>query len=397
MTPGTTFSRRSANPGSQAALRKLNQQRIVHTLLQAGSLTQAELSRQTGLSTATVSNIVKSMVERGLLTTAPTTSSGRRALSVSLSGDDTIAAGIDIGRSHVRVVLCTIDHKVVAERWQPLPLGHEADFALEVASGILDELLGTCGRSRSAVIGVGLGVPGPIDSRSHTVIDGTILPQWVGITVDEIQDRLKLPVRLENDANLGAIAEITWGPHKGVDNLIFVKVGTGIGSGLILDGEIFGGNVGISGEIGHLPIHEHGLICRCGNRGCLETIASTAILIELLSREPQNVRSTADIVRLAEEGDKATLRVVDDAGQALGRALAAIANLLNPRMVVIGGPLAGLGNRMLEPVRTGFMRYSSPVVFDTTELAVSSFTDRAEALGAAAIVIQEFEAVGFDT
>ncbi|MCS5735864.1 ROK family transcriptional regulator [Herbiconiux daphne] len=397
MTSGHLSERRSVKPGSQASLRRSNQQRIVRSLLQSGSLTQAELSRQTGLSTATVSNIVKAMVDRGLLATSPTTSSGRRALAVSLTGDDTLAAGIDIGRSHVRVVVTSINYRVVGERWVHLPLGHEADLALDVASTVLDEVLAECGSSRDALIGVGLGVPGPIDRRSHAVIDGTILPEWVGITVDHIQERLRMPVMLENDANLGAIAEITWGPHKGVDDLVFVKVGTGIGSGLILGGEIFPGNIGVSGEIGHLPIHEHGLICRCGNRGCLETVASTAIMIELLSREPQNVRTTSDIIALAQAGDKATLHVIDDAGRALGRALAAIANLVNPQMLVLGGPLAGLGEILLEPVRKGFVRYSSPVVHDSTELTMSSFTDRAEALGGAAIVIQEFEAVGFET
>jgi predicted NBD/HSP70 family sugar kinase len=397
MTSGYLTKRRGKNPGSQAALRQSNQQRIVQALLQAGSLTQAELSRQTGLSTATVSNIVKSMVDRGLLTTSPTTSSGRRALAVSLSGDDTVAAGIDIGRSHVRVVLATINYGVIGERWVRLPLGHEADFALNVASTVLDEVLEETGRRRDAIIGVGLGVPGPIDRRNHTVIDGTILPEWVGITLDHIQSRLDLPVTLENDANLGAIAEIAWGPHKNVDNLIFVKVGTGIGSGLILGGELFRGHVGVSGEIGHLTIHEHGLICRCGNRGCLETVASTAIMIELLSRERPSVRTTNDIIELAQAGDKATLHVIDDAGNALGRALAAIANLVNPQMIVVGGPLTGLGEMLLEPVRKSFARYSSPVVHESTDLTMSSFTDRAEALGGAAIVIHDFEAVGFET
>ncbi|MGG7508200.1 ROK family transcriptional regulator [Plantibacter sp. YIM 135249] len=388
---------RHRNPGSQSALRQSNQQRILQALLVRGPLTQAELSRHTGLSTATVSNIVKALVSRGLLQTEPTTSSGRRALEVSLSADGAVSVGIDFGRSHLRIVITSLDYRVIAEEMVRLPIGHQAHDALQTAAELLARLLVSAHVPRSAVLGVGVGIPGPIDGRTGTVIDGTILPEWVGITVDYIQEHLQFPVHIENDANLGALAEITWGPHGGVSNLVFVKIGTGIGCGLILNGTLFKGSLGVSGEIGHIPVHDHGLVCRCGNRGCLETVASTAIMIELLSRSPQHITTAGELVEAALSGDTATLRVVHDAGLAVGRSLATIANFVNPEVIVVGGPLAGLGDLLLGPIRDGLLRYAAPIVGANTELRMSAFTDRAEALGAAALGLQELDVDDFVT
>lgn len=380
---------RHRKPGSQTALRHLNQQRIIETLLATGPSTQAELSRQTGLSTATVSNIVRIMAESGLVSTSPTTSSGRRALSVTLNSNGAVAVGIDFGRRHVRVVLANLGYQVVAERAIALPLGHKASEGIEAAAELLDSLLEESGVSRRALVGAGAGIPGPIDRRSGTVVQGAILPEWVGINIlQELEKRLQMPVFVDNDANLGALAQVTWGPHNAVSNLMFLKIGSGIGAGLILNGAPYYGNIGITGEIGHATIAEHGLVCRCGNRGCLETVASTSIMIELLSRGAPSPITVEDIVRRAREGDAATLRVIDDAGVAIGRALGNVANLINPEVIVVGGPLADIGDAFLGPIRRGLLRHAVPMVGETTVLAMSSLGDRAEALGAAALVFQ---------
>jgi predicted NBD/HSP70 family sugar kinase len=386
-TPRSTKSR-PQNPGSQSALRHLNQQRIIETLLN-GPATQAELARQTGLSTATISNIVRIMQGAGLVSTEPTTSSGRRALNVRLNSNGAIAVGIDFGRRHLRVVLASLSYHIIAEESVELPLGHHAEDGIAAAVDLLDKLLLESGVDRSAVVGAGAGIPGPIDRRSSTVAQGAILPEWVGIHIlERLEKALDMPVFVDNDANLGALSEVTWGPHGGVSNLMFLKIGSGIGAGLILNGAPYYGTVGITGEIGHATIHEHGMVCRCGNRGCLETIASTTTMIELLSRGRDEPFGPDKIVSDALARDSATLRVVDDAGLAVGRALGNVANLINPEVIVVGGPLAGLGNLLLDPIRRGLVRHAVPVVGETTHLAMSSLGARAEALGAAALVFQ---------
>lgn len=388
--PATSRSTRSKpnNPGSQSALRQLNQQRIIETLM-SGPSTQAELARQTGLSTATVSNIVKIMLDAGLASTEPITSSGRRALNVRLNSNGAVAVGIDFGRRHLRVVLASLSYHVIAEESVTLPLGHQAEEGIQAAVALLEKLLEDSGISRSSIVGAGAGIPGPIDRRTGTVAQGAILPEWVGINIlQHLEQRLKIPVFVDNDANLGAWSEVTWGPHTGVSNLMFLKIGSGIGAGLILNGAPYYGHVGITGEIGHATIHEQGLVCRCGNRGCLETIASTTTMIELLSRGEDRPLTPADIVRKALGRDSATLRVLDDAGLAVGRALGNVANLINPEVIVVGGPLAGLGDLFLDPIRRGLIRHAVPVIGETTALTMSSLGDRAEALGAAALVFQ---------
>ena len=236
--PSTSSSTRSRtrNPGSQSALRHLNQQRIIECLL-SGPATQAELARQTGLSTATVSNIVKIMQDSGLASTEPTTSSGRRALSVRLNSNGAVAVGIDFGRRHLRVVLASLSYEIMAEDSVLLPLGHHADQGIEAAVTLLARLLADSGVERAAIVGAGVGIPGPIDRRTGTVAQGAILPEWVGINIlEHLENTLQIPVFIDNDANLGALSEVTWGPHSGISNLMFMKIGSGIGGGLILNG-----------------------------------------------------------------------------------------------------------------------------------------------------------------
>lgn len=387
--PTETSGRLHDRPGSQSALRKLNQHRIVQTLLTSGSATQAELARQTGLSTATVSNIIKTMAASGMVTTSRTTSSGRRALAVTLNDTNGVAVGIDFGRRHLRVLVANLGYDVLAEQTTGLPPGYQAADGIEAAARLLDKELAETGLSKSDVLGVGVGIPGPLDRRAGVAIGGTIHPEWVGVQIrQEMETALQLPVFVDNDCNLGALAEITWGPRAGVANLVFVKIGSGIGSGMVLDGQLYYGQTGVTGELGHTTLDDQGVICRCGNRGCLETLASTDVILRLLGGQDSKTLTIADVIDNALHGDTATLRVIDDIGVAIGRALGTVANLINPEVIVIGGPLTGLGDILLAPIQRGLSRYSIPVVGSATTLAITGLAERAEALGAATLVIQ---------
>ncbi|MFF1571662.1 ROK family transcriptional regulator [Leifsonia sp. NPDC058292] len=380
--------RGARNPGSQGALRHLNQERLFEFLLANGPSTQAELARGTGLSTATVSNIVRDMAAKGVVETSPVNSSGRRALLVRLTDTGDIAVGVDFGRRHVRIVLATLGYEVLAEESLALPLGYVVVESLNAASALLDRLLEANGFERQSVLAVGVGVPGPIDRRTGTVLQGAILPEWVGVNLRDLESAFHFPIVVDNDANLGALAEVTWGANRGTRNLMFVKIGSGIGAGLILNGQPYYGHLGITGELGHTPVVEHGIICRCGNRGCLETVASTTVMLESLNRGTDETVTTADIVTGGLGRDPATLRVVGDAGAAIGKAIANIANIINPEIVLIGGPLAGLGDALLDPIQHGIRQNAIPAIGETTTLRMSSLGDRAESLGAAALVIQ---------
>ncbi|MFJ6418786.1 ROK family protein [Paeniglutamicibacter sp. NPDC091659] len=394
MTADQHVRARNQNPGSQSALRVLNEQRVLATLRTQGTLTQAALARATGLSTATISNIVKSLASTGRVATSPTTSSGRRALGVTVLDEADVAVGIDFGRSHVRVVLAQAGFRLLDEEFAALEVGHRVAASIDVAARMLESLCERTGTSRSQLIGAGIGIPGPIDHRTNMVIRGAILPDWVDLDIDaRLRRALDLPVFIDNDSNLGALAQITWGEHQECADLCFLKIGSGIGTGLILNGSLYYGNLGVTGEIGHSTIFDQGLICRCGNRGCLETVASTGIMVELLSRTESAPVSIKSIIEQAKAGDSATLRVIDDVGVAVGHALANVANLINPEVIVLGGPLAPLGEILLAPIRRGLVRHAIPVVGENTTLCMSLLGDRAEALGAAALVLRQSAAL----
>ena len=167
-----------------------------------------------------------------------------------------------------------------------------------------------------------------------------------------------LPVHLDNDANLGALAEVTLGAARDARNAVYVMISSGIGAGLIVDGRLYRGGGGMAGEIGHVLVDETGPICRCGNRGCLETFISGPALTDLLRRSRGEVLSVHDIVRLAHGGDTGCQRAIADAGRVLGRVVAAICNIFNPDTVVVGGDLGEAGDVLLDPMREAVGRYA---------------------------------------
>jgi len=196
---------------------------------------------------------------------------------------------------------------------------------------------------------------------------------------------LGMPVVVDNDANLGALAETVWGAGRGCSDLVYVKAATGIGAGLVLGGRLYRGATGAAGELGHLPVDEAGAICRCGNRGCLETVASPVAVAGLLSRSRGENVSLPDLLELVRNGDRGACRAVADAGEAVGAALAGAVNLLNPELVIIGGDLAATGDILLDPLRAAIHRRAVAPAAHDVRITRGTLGEHAEALGAAAI------------
>lgn len=390
-TTGRSTTERStpaAGVGSPAALRAANTGRLQAALDRRGPLTQAQLSRETGLSPATVSNLVKQLRAQHLVRTAPVTSSGRRATLVTpiTSEAGQLGLGIDIGRRHLTVTLARRDGEVIEEstssRRNDDPQDTMARVALAVASS-----LARAGLDASGVLGAGVALPGAIDPIRGRVAVASTLPEWAGVPVrDRLSRALAVPVWLGNDANCGALAEARWGAEAGVDDLIYVKVGSGIGAGVVSGGRLVAGVEGAAGELGHMPVDPGGPLCRCGNRGCLESYASTRVMLEAIATH-HGEQSVDGLIALVQAGDPASRRVVNDAGFALGGVLAAAVTMLNPAAVVIGGPLAPLGETWLEPVRRGLLR-NAGVLTAATRVTASTLGDRAVALGGCALAFE---------
>ena len=212
---------------------------------------------------------------------------------------------VDIGARHLAVAIGDLGHRVLARRWIPLEHGHDVENGLHAAGELVDELLATASIDRRLVIGTAVGLPAPITHPDEIVASSNILPGWSGVQLaNELTERLGMTAVVDNDANLGALAEAKWGAGAGGEQVAYIKVATGIGAGLIHDGRLFRGVAGTAGEIGHMTVSEDGPVCRCGNRGCLELYAGgEAILTSLQESEP-DVATVDRLVDLALEGDQ---------------------------------------------------------------------------------------------
>ncbi|MFJ3926716.1 ROK family transcriptional regulator [Streptomyces sp. NPDC090022] len=377
-------------PGSQSSLHRANLERVVRAVRLAGSLTQAEIARTTGLSAATVSNIVRELKDGGTVEVTPTSAGGRRARSVSLSGDAGIVIGVDFGHTHLRVAVGNLAHQVLAEEAEPLDVDASWVDGFDRAEALVGELIEDTGVGRDKIIGVGLGVPGPIDVESGTLGSTSILPGWAGINPrQELSQRLGVPVYVDNDANLGALGELVWGSGRGVKDLAYIKVASGVGAGLVIRGQIYRGPGGTAGEIGHITLDESGPVCRCGNRGCLETFAAARYVLPLLQGSHGPELTMERVVELARAGDPGCRRVVSDVGRHVGSGVASLCNLLNPSRIVLGGSLAEAGELVLAPIRESVGRYAIPSAARQLSVVTGSLGSRAEVLGALALVLSE--------
>jgi predicted NBD/HSP70 family sugar kinase len=235
-------------------------------------------------------------------------------------------------------------------------------------------------------------VPAPIDRRSARITSG-ILAGWRDLApADHLARLLGRPVVLDNDANLGALAELHHGAARGCPDFVYVKVAGGVGAGIVLGGRLHRGATGIAGEIGHVQVQADGVVCRCGSRGCLETVAATPALLRALQpahREPLTVR---DLVELVRSGDLGARRVVLDAGRMIGRAVGDLCNSLNPSAIVIGGDLVAAGQPLLDGVAEGVARHAQPGAAHAVRTTLGTLGDRAQVLGALVLAVSELRA-----
>ena len=383
--------------GSLASLREGNRRRVIDALRERGVASRAELARATELSRSTISTIVGDLIDTGLAVERDSqpgteTHAGRPGVMVALDSSAGLALAIDFGHRHLRVAVSDLSHTVLAEAWRELDVDHSATEGLDAAAEFVDKVLDEAKADRGRVIGAVMGLPAPINRATGTVWDSSILPGWVGIdAAAEASSRLRMPVAVENDANLGALAELTWGAAKGRSEVAYLKVASGIGGGLISGGRLTHGVGGTAGEIGHTLVYSDGPICRCGNRGCLEAIASGRAVARQLSLSRHEEISTRRLLELSGSGDAAARRLIGDAGRAIGIAVANLCNIVNPECVVIGGDLALAGDVLLDPIRQVVRRNAIPSAAEDTEIVAGVLGERAEMLGALALVMHESE------
>jgi len=364
----------------------------------AGGISRVEISRQLGLTRAAVSGIVNDLLAAGIIleTEHLLSHSGRPAIVLEINPSRGYVIGIDFGASHINLLLADTAARILDEIEVDFDIRAGPQAGIAEADRLVREILSRANLNIEDILAIGMGVPGPIVTATGTVVAPPIMPGWDGYPIrDNLQTLWKVPVSINNDAELGALGEWAAGAGRGEQTLAYIKVGTGIGAGLLLDGQIYRGVTGSAGEIGHLTIDENGPLCACGNHGCLEAIAGgRAIALQaqeavrnkqrtqLASIQPVESITARDVAAAARRGDLLAQQILARAGTHIGIAIAGMVNLFNPALVIIGGGVAQTGDILLEPIRQVVQRRSLPAATRVVRITTAMLGRRSSSMGA---------------
>jgi predicted NBD/HSP70 family sugar kinase len=362
---------------------------LLRLIVAGQAKTRAELALITGLARSTISQRVDALVEQGWLVEAgeaPSTGGRRPTVLAFNRGAGTVLVA-DVGATHFRIAIADLAGTPLAETSGDLDVAAGPHTVLEWIHERFRDLLAEVGREESDVRGIGIGVPTPVEFATGRPVHPPIMPGWDNFDIPGwFRERLDVPVLVDNDVNIMAVGE-HWSHWRDQENLLFVKVGTGIGCGVIAGRRIHRGAQGAAGDVGHVRVvgYEE-ILCECGNPGCLESIASGRALARQLAALGIGAKNGRDVVRLVKAGNRDALRLVRDAGRLIGRVLSAAVNLLNPAIIVIGGDVAEADQHLLAGIREAVYARSTPLATRALKIEKSVLGDRAGIVGAAIMI-----------
>ena len=329
-------------------------------------MSRTDLAEQMGLTRAAVSLIVKELLESNVVQEAESRSapSGRPPIVLEVNPGYGLVGAIDMGATHMSIALADFTARIYEESDFPFDIKDKPEVCLAKADQNLRKMLERHGLSISNLSAVGIGVPGPVITEAGMVVAPPIMPGWDRFPIRARLEKMwQCPVTLNNDAELGALGEWAYGAGRGEKNIAYIKVGSGIGAGLILNKQIYGGTMGAAGEIGHLTIDENGPLCNCGNRGCLEAFAGGHAIAKQgqelaksgkrtqLAEIPIEKITALEVAEAARRGDLYAQEILRRAGTYIGIAIAGLINLFNPSAVIIGGGVSQVGDIISTPIR----------------------------------------------
>lgn len=381
---------KSITTGDANLIKKINTAIVLEAILTGAPLSRAQISERTGLNKATVSSLVQLLLDDELAVEIGqgVSSGGRKPVMLLFNNAAGHAIGIDLGVNYIRGLLADLagnplaEHTIAVSTQQPAAV-------LELLHRCIDELIRQAPSSRYGIVGIGVGVPGLVDEQ------GTILfaPNlgWEHIPLQQqLADHYAMPVIIDNEANAGAQGEQRYGAGRGIANQIYVSVGIGIGTGLIIQGNLYKGTSGFSGELGHLSIDLNGKLCRCGNRGCWELYASENALLEQAGKLGLGLDSLASLLEAAEQGNPQVQSLFDNIGEYLGIGIANIANIFNPEAVIIGNRMR-LGEPWLATaLEATIARRTLPYHRTHMRLLFAELGEQSAVRGAAYYAIRQF-------
>ena len=376
-------------------MRARNATLLLNLIWKERQVSRADLARRTGLSPSTVSAIVGDLERSGLVqsTGEGLSRGGRRPTLLGFFDDAFFIIGVELGATHVLVTLTNLRGQVRIARQGAHAVQGDPDGALALVRSFIDDCLRAERVPRRRLLGIGVAVPSPVHPATPGRLSPLILPAWSGFDVQaHLAGAYNVPVFVDNDANMGALAEGWWGAGRSGDDLTYIKVATGTGAGYVIHGEVYRGAGGTAGEIGHLAVDPSGPRCMCGLNGCLAMFigspAIRALARERMTGERGRTPTVADIVKSAKAGDPAARTIIDEVGHYLGIAVAGLVNLMNPAVVVFGGEITAVGDLLLDRLRETVRERTLSLSVNETRLVTSNLGEHAIAVGAATLVLQ---------
>lgn len=373
---------------------------VLRLIWQERRISRAEIARRARLSRSTVSEIVGEILPLGIVAEVGEglSQGGRRPIVLEFQDGACGILGVEMGATHVVAALTDLRGNVLAWESRAHPVRTDPDGTRRLIAELCRRCLAAPATAGRPLVGIGVAVPSPVDPSQPDRLSTIVLPAWEArLGLDDLARQLGVPLMVDNDANLGALAEHWWGVGRGVDDLAYIKVAMGIGSGHVIGGEIYRGATGVAGEIGHLSIDPQGKPCICGLRGCLVTLVGGPALVaratELSASFPDSRLAGRKItVRELEDaalaGDALARTVTQEAAGHLGRAVAGLLNIMNPSLVIVGGDLARLGDLLLDPLRETVKSRTLVSSVAAAEIRASDLGERAIAVGAATMVLK---------
>jgi len=353
--------------------------------------TRAQLAKATGLARSTVAARVDELMQAGLITAVAdaTSTGGRPPSQFALNPAAKVVLAVDIGASHTTVAVSDLTGGILSERTGQIEVAQGPEAVLTWVSEMALALMSESGLGKDRIAAVGMGVPGPVEYPAGRPTNPPIMPGWDRFDVPGwVQQHLQVPVLVDNDVNISALGErsVAW---PKADHLIFVKVATGIGAGIVSDGRLLRGAQGIAGDIGHVRVARGSDVpCQCGNRGCLEALASGPAIARALTALGVPARSGADVIELVKAGNLEAIQAVRQAGRDIGEVLTASVSLLNPSVISIGGAMARVGEHLIAGVREVVYTRSTPLATEHLTIAPAATAGRAAVIGASMLAVE---------
>ena len=373
---------------------------VLHLIRNKHQISRAEIARQIGLSRSTVTEVIRDLLLTGYVKEvgAGVSSGGRKPIVLEFQNDHKVILGVDIGATHVSASLMNLGGQLLAFEKRSYSVRSDPEGTRSLVFQLCDACLNQVADGNKRLLSIGIALPSPVDPDHPEWVSEVVIPAWRGKNeLDILHSHYGVPVYVDNDANLGALAEYRWGAGRGFEDVTYVKIGYGIGAGFVLNGEIYRGSTGIAGEMGHMPVGEGEIVCECGLKGCLATYvggkAMFARVTELAAKYPHSplAKGTSNLEEIelaAHNNDALALHLYQETTEYLSTAITGWINMMNPSRIILGGAMKELQSHLLNPVQQKIKACSIVGSVPNTDIRTSELGHKAESIGAATLALE---------